>query len=262
MAGVSQSEISRIEAGLATYASIELWMRVALILERRPRFEVSNDPRQEPTDAGHLGIQELVLRLARQTGRHGIFELPTRSAEAWRSTDVGIRDERHRALILVECWNMIGDIGAAARSTSRKLVEAEQLAVASGGDHSYPGRGLLGCEGDEAQSRPRRSIPGGVRREISWLVNRLGPGARERRAATNRAGAGLGRPERDAHHSLAEARHAVTTPEVTTYAVTTYAVMTEPMISSRRSRTIGSATPAASISPSASSRYRWACARV
>ena len=49
------------------------------------------------------------------------------------STDVGLRDDRGRRLILVECWNTIGDLGAAVRSTNRKRVEAEDLAAVLGG---------------------------------------------------------------------------------------------------------------------------------
>jgi hypothetical protein len=90
-----------------------------------------------PADAGHLAIQELVLRLARTAGAKRFFELATRPAEPWRSADVGMRVDRHRCLVLCECWNTIGDVGAAARSTARKVAEAEQLAVVTGGEKPY-----------------------------------------------------------------------------------------------------------------------------
>jgi hypothetical protein len=38
-----------------------------------------------------------------------------------------------RRLILNECWNTIGDVGAAARSSSRKLAELQDLATARWG---------------------------------------------------------------------------------------------------------------------------------
>ena len=58
-----------------------------------------------------------------------MFELPTRpSARDGGSVDVGIRDDPHRALILVEIWNLTGDLGHASRSTTRKLAEAAELA--------------------------------------------------------------------------------------------------------------------------------------
>ena len=52
------------------------------------------DPSEAPADAGHLAIQELVLRLGRAVGYTGSFELPTRPAEPWRSADVGLASER------------------------------------------------------------------------------------------------------------------------------------------------------------------------
>lgn len=96
----------------------------------------------ETADAGHLAIQELVLRLGRAAGYGRGFEVPTRPPDPARSTDVGLRDDRRRILVLVECWNTLGDLGAAARATSRKLAEAEALAVAQGGERPYTVRGV------------------------------------------------------------------------------------------------------------------------
>ncbi|HEY7599016.1 MAG TPA: hypothetical protein VH741_03735 [Candidatus Limnocylindrales bacterium] len=75
-----------------------------------------------------------MLRLGRRTGRGRTFELATRPNAPAYSTDVGLRDDRIRTLLLVECWNTIGDIGAAVRSTRRKLAEAEALAVVAGAE--------------------------------------------------------------------------------------------------------------------------------
>jgi hypothetical protein len=132
-----QSTISDLERGHGASLSVDLWQRVFVALDRNRRLETTRDRLKEPADAGQLAIQELILRLARRAGRHGTFELATKPIEPWRSTDVGIRDDRHRALILVECWNTIGDIGAAARSTTRKMAEAEQLATVIGGEKPY-----------------------------------------------------------------------------------------------------------------------------
>jgi hypothetical protein len=82
-------------------------------------------------------MQELVLRLGRRAGFRGLCELATRPAEPWRSTDVGLRDDTARRLWLIECWNSIGDIGAGARSSARKLAEAEGFAVLFGGEEPY-----------------------------------------------------------------------------------------------------------------------------
>ena len=83
---------------------------------------------------GHLAMQELVLRAGRTAGYVARFELATRPAEPWRSTDVGLSDRRHRRLLLVECWNTVGDVGASARATERKRAEVEALAVTRWGD--------------------------------------------------------------------------------------------------------------------------------
>jgi hypothetical protein len=80
-------------------------------------------------------MQELVLALGRRAGYTGTFELPTRPAEPWRSIDVVLASPTRRVMILVECWNTIGDVGAAARSTARKAAELEQLAVGKWGSN-------------------------------------------------------------------------------------------------------------------------------
>ena len=85
-------------------------------------------------DAGHLKVQELVLRLAREAGFDRWFELPTKPSSPSRSADACLRNVRRRELLIVEVWNRIDDIGAAARTTTRKVAEAEGLAAALGGD--------------------------------------------------------------------------------------------------------------------------------
>ena len=82
-----------------------------------------------PADAGHLAIQELVLRLGRAAGYSGSFELASRPAESWRSIDVGLADPGRRRMLLVECWNTIGDVGAAARSSERKRADLDAMAA-------------------------------------------------------------------------------------------------------------------------------------
>lgn len=141
--GLAQTTISLLERGHGGRLSLETWQRLALAPGRTARLTLTADERTEPADAGHLAIQELVLRLGRAAGFARTFELPTRPADPARSVDVGLRDDRRRLLVLVECWNTIGDIGAAARSSERKRSEAEALAVATapldtdGRGHSY-----------------------------------------------------------------------------------------------------------------------------
>ena len=47
--------------------------------------------------------------------------------------------ETRRVLILGECWNTFGDVGAAARSSTRKLIDLENLAIARWGTDARVG---------------------------------------------------------------------------------------------------------------------------
>jgi transcriptional regulator with XRE-family HTH domain len=135
--GLSRSAISALERGLGGGHTLDTWQRVAVALELPLRVELGRDWLQAPADAGHLAIQELVLGLGRAAGYSGSFELATRPVDLGRSTDVGLLDPVRRRLVLVECWNTFGDLGAAARSTNRKHAEAEALAIARGGDRPF-----------------------------------------------------------------------------------------------------------------------------
>src|SRR3990170_2409647 len=103
--GVVQSTVSQMERGRGGSLSVDVWQRTFLALDRRLVLDVSRDPAQEPADAGHLRIQELVLRLGRAAGYLGTFELPTRPADPSRSADVGLRSDRRRWLLLIGGWN-------------------------------------------------------------------------------------------------------------------------------------------------------------
>ena len=139
---LSQSEISRIELGEGRGVSIAVWMRLATALGRNVRFEFARDPREEPVDAGHLQVQELLLRLATATGRPGRFELPIGRGDPGLSVDVFVRDDARRMLIVEEAWNSIRDIGGGARSFQRKIALAEDVGVAIGGEAPYVPRGV------------------------------------------------------------------------------------------------------------------------
>lgn len=127
--GLSQTEISRLERGLGARSPLESWIALGLALGRPFAGGFSRDTVPEPADAGHLAAQELVLRLARQAGRTATFELPTRPADPSLSTDVGIRDDEHRVLTLVEIWNRLDELGRAVRASHRKAAEAAHLAA-------------------------------------------------------------------------------------------------------------------------------------
>jgi transcriptional regulator with XRE-family HTH domain len=125
-AGLGRMVVSRIERG-ATNLDLDVLQRVGIALARPVIVTFGRDPGEAPADAGHLAIQELVLRLGRAVGYDGSFELPTRSTEPWRSVDVGLAAPARHRLLLVECWNTIGDVGAAARSSERKRADLDAL---------------------------------------------------------------------------------------------------------------------------------------
>ena len=140
--GLARSTIGAIERGHGGSHTLDTWQRLAVALDRPLIVEFARDTRSQPADAGHLLIQELVLRLGRAAGYRTTFELAMRPSDPSRSSDVGLRDDLRRRLILIECWNTIGDIGASAGSSTRKLAEAAQLAIAYGGDRPHV---VAGC---------------------------------------------------------------------------------------------------------------------
>lgn len=132
-AGIGRGVVSRIERGCGGAVPMDSWQRLGLAVGRPLVVTVQRDRAGETIDAGHLALQELVLRLGRSAGYEGIFELPSRPAEPWRSADVGLASAASHRLLHVECWNTIGDIGAATRSSARKEAELADLAVARWG---------------------------------------------------------------------------------------------------------------------------------
>jgi DNA-binding XRE family transcriptional regulator len=131
--GITQACQCQLEHGDPGVA-LEIWLAEAEALGAPIRITYARDPHEDVADAGHLAIQELLLRLARAAGRQRTFELPTRPSDTSLSVDVCVRDDVHRVLQVNECWNTIGNIGAGVRNTRRKINEAEQLAAAIGGE--------------------------------------------------------------------------------------------------------------------------------
>lgn len=134
---LSQSTISLVERGKGGSLSMDAWQRIATVLGRPLRLDLGADPIEEPRDAGHLAMQELVIRLGRAVGYTGLFEVPTKPADPSRSTDVGLRDDRRRRLVQVECWNRPDDFGAGMRSSDRKRADAEAFAATRDDGDSY-----------------------------------------------------------------------------------------------------------------------------
>lgn len=136
--GLSGARVGELERGDGASAPLEVWVKLGKAIGRPLAVAFTRELEHEPRDAGHLAAQELVLRLARQHGRRADFELPTRPASPAFSIDVALRDVPARALIIVEIWNRLDDLGAAVRSTTRKVAEADGLAVlAAGGGPPY-----------------------------------------------------------------------------------------------------------------------------
>jgi len=131
--GLGRMVINRLERGLGR-VDVDGLERIGIALQVPLNLGFARDPKLDVADAGHLAMQELVLRLGRRLGYDGEFELPTRPAEPWRSIDVVLASEARHLVICVECWNTIGDIGAAARVSARKLAEAEAMAVGRWGE--------------------------------------------------------------------------------------------------------------------------------
>jgi hypothetical protein len=124
--------VSRAERGIGTL-DLDALERLTTALDVPLVLSIGRDLQQDVVETGHLAMQELVLRLARPAGFTGQFEMATRPAEPWRSADVALASAIQRVAIDVECWNTFGDVGAATRSSNRKVAELEQIAVARWG---------------------------------------------------------------------------------------------------------------------------------
>ena len=135
---VGRMVIGRAERAVGQ-VEIETLERVALALDVPLTLGFGRDGLQDVADAGHLAIQELILRLGRATGFEGQFELATRPNEPWRSIDVVLGSERRRMVLAIECWNTIGDFGAATRSSRRKAAELQDLAIGRWGPEGRAG---------------------------------------------------------------------------------------------------------------------------
>jgi transcriptional regulator with XRE-family HTH domain len=116
---VSQAEISALEAGRGARTPIETWVALGIALDRAIAIGFSRDVAEPLSDAGHLAAQELLIRLARAAGWRVAFEAPSDPRAPGHSTDVEL-SRSDRGIVLVEIWNRLDDLGAAARSSDRK----------------------------------------------------------------------------------------------------------------------------------------------
>jgi transcriptional regulator with XRE-family HTH domain len=127
-AGVSQSQVARLEGGRGWNASIETWAacaaatgtQLAAFLERAPGADL-------PRDMEHLRRQNLVVRESRPGGWMPLPEalLPDGTPHP-RSIDVHLTRERRREIAVVEVWDLILDGGAAMRGLEGKVQTLRQ----------------------------------------------------------------------------------------------------------------------------------------
>jgi len=131
-AGVSESALRRVERGASANISVDTLQRIGYALDRPVTVQLTKGA-VEPIDAGHLAMQELVVRLVSRAGYQPRVELPSVRHGTWRSSDVAAIRPVDRALVGVECWNTIGDLGAAFRGSDRKRNDLEEFAAATWG---------------------------------------------------------------------------------------------------------------------------------
>lgn len=155
LAGIGRSTAGRIERGRGGNQSMDSWQRYALAVGRPLVVDIGRDSLDEPADAGHLLVQELLLRFGRRLGYATDFESPSRPTDPARSIDVRWRHDKRRLLIVLEAWNTIGDIGAGARSFDRKLADAEAFAIGVGGGRPHR---VAGCWVVRSTTRNRALI--------------------------------------------------------------------------------------------------------
>lgn len=131
--GITHTRYGDLERGRGAGSPMGLWIAAGIAVGRPMAISLSRPTTAQTREAGHLGAQEAVLRWAAAAGNPGTFELQTRPAPNATYIDVCLRDDPRRLLEVVEIWNVIEDLGAAARLFKRKLAEASEIAVAIGG---------------------------------------------------------------------------------------------------------------------------------
>jgi DNA-binding XRE family transcriptional regulator len=149
---ISRPTLAAIEAGHG-HVDLETWFALAKTLDLYLRFEFGRDPMAELRDAGHVAMQELALRVGKSGGWERLVESLSRVYGSDRSIDVRMAHRRARQIAIVECWNTFGDLGDSLRSSTRKLRDAQEQAVAIAADGPPYQVGLLWIVRDTRANR-------------------------------------------------------------------------------------------------------------
>lgn len=150
IASMSQSAVSRVELGQGDGLSLRAWVRLATVVGLPVRFEFGRDPLRRPVDAGHLDLQELLLRRgAAQRYEEVSTETPT--GHGW--VDVSWRSAARHLSIVLEAWNVIGDVGSGLRSFVRKVERVQDREMGQGSGHR-----VAGCWVVRSNERNRRLL--------------------------------------------------------------------------------------------------------
>ena len=182
--GISRARLAEIEVGHGGGAPLEVWFALAQALDRYLKFEFARDPQADLVDAGHLAMQELVIRVAKAAGWEVQFEAPSRAWGSNRSVDVRLVDPQLRQIVIVECWNTFGDLGAATRSSNAKVRDEEQHAVANAGEGEPVRVDLVWIERDTKANRAlvarypglfATRLPGSSSQWLKALTTRVNP---------------------------------------------------------------------------------------
>ncbi len=122
-AGVSQSEISRLEHGEGQTASIETWACVAAAVgEQFVGFLELAPGASPPRDIEHLRRQSALIEMAAAGGWRALPEFAIDpGATRSRSIDVALIRPSAREAIAVEVWDWFDDVGASLRGLDAKV---------------------------------------------------------------------------------------------------------------------------------------------
>jgi transcriptional regulator with XRE-family HTH domain len=126
--GLSQPEISALERGRGTGASLRTWALAASAVDEQLAAFLEGVPGADrPRDYQHLRRQQLVIDAARPGGWLARPELLIDpDAARSRSVDVALLRPQRREAAVVEVWDFFDDVGAAKRSLDGKIATVER----------------------------------------------------------------------------------------------------------------------------------------